>query len=509
MAEAYYGHSTPAVTKPPTVIPLPSSNSPLSFRSAIFGGKSQDALSLSSPEKLATETCILLYIGKNLDGLPLLLNITRSHSIKSKVLSGLGVTDENQLPQLIKQRLIDLENAVQQRSCLTGIYEVNHDTKLNNLGNVNSYYRTSNCIANLLKATTYSRFTGDSSVSNLNERGEGYKEALLDKETQMYLGIIVTGDTALGPLAVKINPSETKLEPLLLENVVNTLPSTKFLCTEQTNRQYSRGYSSYDLPTTNNAYTGLLSDRNLYYQALNLAGSLTLQFDRQEFAMHVIVPLARKVYETMHKQNRVHADIKPANILLLENGPILIDVRGCSVGNIAASYTPRWCSPEQTLGKPVSTASDVYSLGLLALQLVSGQLYGEIKRFRVPSASGGESVIEVLDIDGVFIDPNFGLNEIARQAWRNTLARFLAFDPLNRPKDGNQFADEFQILLTNHPLTDIKRMEISAGIGSANLRRIAVPTDAHLLKLLKDPNVQVQCEAYPAWVMDDTYASIS
>lgn len=67
-----------------------------------------------------------------------------------------------------------------------------------------------------------------------------------------------------------------------------------------------------------------------------------------------------------------HRDIKPANVILAAHGPVLIDF-GIANPEDAASLTgtglvtgsPAWLSPEQAELKPVTAASDVFSLGSL------------------------------------------------------------------------------------------------------------------------------------------------
>ncbi|WP_135228580.1 protein kinase domain-containing protein [Deinococcus fonticola] len=93
----------------------------------------------------------------------------------------------------------------------------------------------------------------------------------------------------------------------------------------------------------------------------------------------------------IHMQNVVHRDIKPANVMVLkhafnekgelrEGGVKLMDF-GIAVGKVltrltmtgARVGTPIYMAPEQAKGNRVDARSDVYSLGLLAYEMVTGQ----------------------------------------------------------------------------------------------------------------------------------------
>lgn len=84
-----------------------------------------------------------------------------------------------------------------------------------------------------------------------------------------------------------------------------------------------------------------------------------------------------------HQSLVVHRDLKPANILVTaDRSPKLLDfgiAKLLSTDTTLAqtqgirAYTPDYASPEQILGLPVTTASDVYSLGALLCELISGK----------------------------------------------------------------------------------------------------------------------------------------
>ncbi|MCB1033403.1 MAG: serine/threonine protein kinase [Acidobacteria bacterium] len=115
--------------------------------------------------------------------------------------------------------------------------------------------------------------------------------------------------------------------------------------------------------------------------------------------------LFRQVCEAVDQAHRslvVHLDLKPGNILVVGDGQVklldfgvakLLDSRpgaaGPSVGS--SPMTPRYASPEQILGEPVSTASDVYSLGVVLYELLSGT--------RPFPGKGARLVLKVIEVE--------------------------------------------------------------------------------------------------------------
>ncbi|WP_370542216.1 serine/threonine-protein kinase [Amycolatopsis sp. FDAARGOS 1241] len=83
----------------------------------------------------------------------------------------------------------------------------------------------------------------------------------------------------------------------------------------------------------------------------------------------------------LHAQGVTHRDLKPGNILLAEHGPLIADfgiadaldlTRVTATGTVVG--TAAYMAPEQVVGDPVEPAADVYSLGLVLLECLTGEL---------------------------------------------------------------------------------------------------------------------------------------
>jgi eukaryotic-like serine/threonine-protein kinase len=97
------------------------------------------------------------------------------------------------------------------------------------------------------------------------------------------------------------------------------------------------------------------------------------------WSMDVIAQAAAGL-EAAHAQGLVHRDVKPANILLASDRIVKVTDFGIAhaVGSAAVTPigemvgTPGYLSPEQVAGEPVTPASDLYALGVVAYECLVG-----------------------------------------------------------------------------------------------------------------------------------------
>jgi len=163
-----------------------------------------------------------------------------------------------------------------------------------------------------------------------------------------------------------------------------------------------------------------------------------------------LLPMLASALDYAHQQGVVHRDIKPGNILLfsksspprlgealpLDVEPLLADfglVRVLSSANQTSSGlitgTPNYMSPEQARGEHADHRSDVYSLGVLFYEMISG---------RVPF--DGETVTSVMH--KVLYESPPHIEEIS-PALQAVLDRALHKEPDQRYQSAGEFSNAF------------------------------------------------------------------
>lgn len=148
---------------------------------------------------------------------------------------------------------------------------------------------------------------------------------------------------------------------------------------------------------------GLSSDGSPFYAMEFIEGIPIDEYCRHnDISLKKKLELVRQVCSAVsyaHSQLIVHRDLKPSNILVTEDGhaklldfgiaKILGDPNDLETATQLGMMTPGYASPEQIRGEKLTTASDIYSLGVILYELMTGER---------PFLTNGKNYAEVVEM---------------------------------------------------------------------------------------------------------------
>ena len=173
--------------------------------------------------------------------------------------------------------------------------------------------------------------------------------------------------------------------------------------------------------------------------------------------LELLLTVLRAV-DAAHRSLVVHRDLKPSNIMVDAEGRVKLidfgiaklledDVDQATVG----VYTPDYAAPEQITGQPITTATDVYSLGVVMHELLLGMRpRGQPPRrpsvlAAEPSLAGKNKIISAL--------PMRSMKAILQGDLDNIVLKSLSTEADQRYPSAGAFADDIQRHLDRQPVS--------------------------------------------------------
>jgi serine/threonine-protein kinase len=231
-------------------------------------------------------------------------------------------------------------------------------------------------------------------------------------------------------------------------------------------------------------------DGDLAYLAMELLEGTDLRERMSDGALPVAeaVGIAIQVADGLgfaHERGVVHRDVKPANIMLLERGDVKIMDFGIARMRSADQMTstgivvgtPRFMSPEQVSGQPVDQRSDLFSLGVVLYEMLTG----------VAPFSGDDTPQIAHKITRLEPEPPSHKNPEVTSMLDFVVARALKKDPEVRYQDAYELAADLRTCLaelqarapTRPPESTTRTVKLEAAAAKAPAA-VAIAPDTRL-----------------------------
>jgi beta-lactam-binding protein with PASTA domain len=180
-------------------------------------------------------------------------------------------------------------------------------------------------------------------------------------------------------------------DDVLDRNVALKVMSTRYASDEEFVERFKREAQSaaaLSHPNIVSIFDRGEAEDGTYYIAMEYLPGGTLKdriLNRGALPPRTAAAVALQIVEALraaHERDVVHRDIKPHNILITETGDVKVTDFGIARAASSSSMTrtghilgtAHYISPEQAMGEPVGPASDLYSLGIVLYEMLTGEL---------------------------------------------------------------------------------------------------------------------------------------
>lgn len=167
------------------------------------------------------------------------------------------------------------------------------------------------------------------------------------------------------------------------------------------------------------------------------------------FAPEKVIGLISQIASAVdyaHSRGVIHRDIKPSNLILYESDRVkvtdfgiakLVDAEMTQSGTLLG--TPSYMSPEQAMGDKLDGRSDMFSLGVCAFEMLSGEQ-------PFPGTNVTSILYKLVHVDPIE-PPNLEMNGLVPQKWHEVFSKVLAKRPDDRYQTATEFVQDLEFCL--------------------------------------------------------------
>jgi eukaryotic-like serine/threonine-protein kinase len=274
-------------------------------------------------------------------------------------------------------------------------------------------------------------------------------------------------------------------DSILDRDVALKVMSTRYASDEEFVERFKREAQSaaaLSHPNIVSIFDRGVSEDGTYYIAMEYLPGGTLKdriMSKGAFPVRTAAAVALQIAEALcaaHERGVIHRDIKPHNILITESGDVKVTDFGIARAASSSTMTrtgsilgtAHYISPEQAMGEPVGPASDLYSLGVVLYEMLTGDL---------PYDAETPLGIAMKHVNGHLhqpkeVDPSIpaGINAITcRLLAKNPEDRYASdaelIEDLERVAAGLEPADTTTEMMTTRPMPEVAPTRVSQPSG--------------------------------------------
>jgi eukaryotic-like serine/threonine-protein kinase len=220
------------------------------------------------------------------------------------------------------------------------------------------------------------------------------------------------------------------------------------------------------------------SEDGTYYIAMEYLCGGTLKdriLKRGALPPRTAAAVALQIAEALraaHEARVIHRDIKPHNVLVTEAGNVKVGDFGIARAASSSTMTrtgsilgtAHYISPEQAMGEPVGPQSDLYSLGVVLYEMLTGTL---------PYDAETSIGIAMKHVNGHLTPPR-ELNPEVPEGVNAIVARLLEKNPKDRYADAEELIEDLEMVIQGHEPAAVSKTREIARVTSASMAQTNV-----------------------------------